>query len=173
LSWIRELPLRCQMQAKYDVPAVINGVLAQTGLAKVSYIGHSQGTLIGFVGFSTNQTLARQVDVMAALAPVGVLQHSVTHIGKLLEKTVQYLCRLDAEQWSGDRGEICGTVRAFATARRVLPTLCKVGGVPGYRLCIDAVCELAGCESVRGYVICHASSPLPQVIAITTTSYNG
>jgi hypothetical protein len=110
---------------------------------------------------------------MAALGPVGVLQHSVAHIGKLLENVVQYLCRLDEEQRLGDRGEICGTVRAFATARRVLPTLCKVGSVPGYRLCIDAVCELAGCESHLGYVMCHTSSPLQQVIAITTTSYNG
>lgn len=33
--------------AKYDLPAVINFILQETGQQKLYYIGHSQGTAIG------------------------------------------------------------------------------------------------------------------------------
>ena len=40
---------------------------------RISYIGHSQGTTIGFAAFSQNQTLAAKVDLFIALAPVATV----------------------------------------------------------------------------------------------------
>ena len=47
--------------AKYDLPAVVDEVLSLTGAATLSYVGHSQGSLIGFVAFSSNRALAAKV----------------------------------------------------------------------------------------------------------------
>jgi pimeloyl-ACP methyl ester carboxylesterase len=46
---------------KFDLPAMINYVLEVTGQQQLNYVGHSQGSLIAFAGFSTNQELARKV----------------------------------------------------------------------------------------------------------------
>lgn len=46
---------------RYDLPAVIDYVLKTTNQSQVNYIGHSQGTLIGFAAFSSNPTLANKV----------------------------------------------------------------------------------------------------------------
>lgn len=47
--------------AKYDLPAMINYALKVTGESHLHYVGHSQGTMIGFAGFSQNKDLAKKV----------------------------------------------------------------------------------------------------------------
>ena len=47
--------------AKYDLPATLNYITKYTHQEKVYYIGHSQGTLIGFLAFSENKELAKKV----------------------------------------------------------------------------------------------------------------
>ena len=50
--------------ARYDLPAMLEYVLAQTNQSQLYYGGHSQGTTIGFAEFSRNQTLAKKVRVL-------------------------------------------------------------------------------------------------------------
>lgn len=59
--------------AKYDIPACIEFILRVSKQRTISYIGHSQGTTVGFAAFSTNQTLASMVDLFVALAPVATV----------------------------------------------------------------------------------------------------
>lgn len=59
--------------AKYDLPASLEFAMACSKQDRISYIGHSQGTTIGFAAFSQNQTLAAKVDVFIALAPVATV----------------------------------------------------------------------------------------------------
>lgn len=61
--------------AEIDLPAMIDHVLKITGQQQVFYVGHSQGTLIGFTGFSSNQTLAKSIKTFFALAPVYTVAH--------------------------------------------------------------------------------------------------
>jgi len=61
--------------AQYDLPTVINYILGVTGQKKLSYVGHSQGTIMGFMGFE-NPAVASKVNVFVALAPVAWVHHS-------------------------------------------------------------------------------------------------
>ncbi|XP_016076211.1 PREDICTED: gastric triacylglycerol lipase [Miniopterus natalensis] len=69
--------------AKYDLPATIDFILKKTGQEKLHYVGHSQGTTIGFIAFSTNATLAKRIEVFHALAPIVSLKHTKSPIKKL------------------------------------------------------------------------------------------
>ncbi len=46
-----------------------------TGQKDLFYVGHSQGTVMGFAGFSYNQTLATHIKAFFALAPVTTVAH--------------------------------------------------------------------------------------------------
>lgn len=65
-----------QEMAKYDIPAMLEHALNVSGQAQLFYIGHSQGTLVGFTGFSANPELAKKVKLFIALAPIFYLTHT-------------------------------------------------------------------------------------------------
>ncbi|XP_054936937.1 gastric triacylglycerol lipase isoform X2 [Physeter macrocephalus] len=69
--------------AKYDLPSTINFILNKTGQEKLHYVGHSQGTTIGFIAFSTNLTLAQKIKTFYALAPVGTVKYTKSLLTKL------------------------------------------------------------------------------------------
>jgi len=52
-----------------DLPTQIEFVISATGVKQLSYIGHSEGTMQAFIGFS-NTTVASRVNVFIALAPI-------------------------------------------------------------------------------------------------------
>ncbi|XP_068151243.1 lipase 1 isoform X2 [Drosophila tropicalis] len=57
----------------YDLPAMVDAVLAKTGYQKLSYIGHSQGTTTFFVMASTRPEYNAKINLMSALAPVAFM----------------------------------------------------------------------------------------------------
>lgn len=61
--------------ALIDLPTQIEYVIAQTNVPSLGYIGHSEGTIQAFAGFSANHTLADRVNIFVALAPVQSFPH--------------------------------------------------------------------------------------------------
>ena len=58
-----------------DLPAMVEYVLNYTNQSQLKYVGHSQGTLMGFLGFPANQQLASKIKIFAAMAPVLYVGH--------------------------------------------------------------------------------------------------
>eukprot|EP00057_Strongylocentrotus_purpuratus_P024765 XP_011679239.1 PREDICTED: gastric triacylglycerol lipase-like [Strongylocentrotus purpuratus] len=56
--------------AKYDIPAMLNFALKMSGQSTLDYVGHSQGTLVAFTGFTLDLNLAKKVKHLFALGPV-------------------------------------------------------------------------------------------------------
>ncbi|XP_053547644.1 putative lysosomal acid lipase/cholesteryl ester hydrolase [Bombina bombina] len=69
--------------AKQDLPAVINFILNKTGQEKIFYVGHSQGTTIGFIAFSSMPALADKIKMFFGLAPVTTIEFSTSPLVKL------------------------------------------------------------------------------------------
>ncbi|XP_058554315.1 lysosomal acid lipase/cholesteryl ester hydrolase [Neofelis nebulosa] len=69
--------------ANYDLSASINFILNKTGQEQVYYVGHSQGTTIGFIAFSRIPELARKIKMFLALAPVTSIKFSTSPLSKL------------------------------------------------------------------------------------------
>jgi len=61
-----------------DLSTQINKALNVSGQQKLVYIGHSQGTLMGFGGFSSQPDLAAKVSIFIALAPVAFVNHQTS-----------------------------------------------------------------------------------------------
>uniref|UniRef100_A0A8C6SKX3 Lipase, gastric n=1 Tax=Neogobius melanostomus TaxID=47308 RepID=A0A8C6SKX3_9GOBI len=66
-----------------DLPAVIDYVLNTTQQQQLSYIGHSQGTTIGFMLFSSRPDLSEKVKLFVALAPVATVAFTHSPMTKL------------------------------------------------------------------------------------------
>lgn len=66
---------RFDEHALIDLPTMVNHALSVSGQSKLFYAGHSQGTVMGFAGFTANKTLAAQIDAFIALAPVTTVKH--------------------------------------------------------------------------------------------------
>jgi pimeloyl-ACP methyl ester carboxylesterase len=65
--------------AKFDVPAITEFALSTTGQPNLYYVGHSQGTTVGFIQFSQNPTWAQsKIKQFHALAPVAWLAHTTS-----------------------------------------------------------------------------------------------
>ena len=66
---------RIDEHAQIDLPAMLNYVMKVTGQDELFYVGHSQGTAMGFAGFTFNQSLARHIKAFFALAPVATVKY--------------------------------------------------------------------------------------------------
>ena len=62
---------------------MIDFALSISGQEKLYYVGHSQGTVMGFIAFSYNQTLMLKIIEFYALAPVTTDGHMMGMFGFL------------------------------------------------------------------------------------------
>jgi predicted alpha/beta hydrolase len=67
----------------YDLPAVIDYILARTRQQGVYYIGHSMGTTMFFVLTSFKPEYNTKIHLMVALAPVAFMSHVKSDLSKL------------------------------------------------------------------------------------------
>ncbi|XP_077786595.1 putative lysosomal acid lipase/cholesteryl ester hydrolase isoform X1 [Podarcis muralis] len=69
--------------ARYDIPASIDFILNKTGQEQIFYVGHSQGTTMAFIAFSTMPQLAKKVKMFFGLAPVATIKFSTSPLAKI------------------------------------------------------------------------------------------
>ncbi|GMH36493.1 hypothetical protein BSKO_04361 [Bryopsis sp. KO-2023] len=69
---------------KFDLPAVVDTVLGVAGAEKLAYVGHSQGTLIGFLALANDKALAEKVSLAIMMAPVMFVTHMTSPFLKFL-----------------------------------------------------------------------------------------
>uniref|UniRef100_A0A673TNZ2 Lipase n=1 Tax=Suricata suricatta TaxID=37032 RepID=A0A673TNZ2_SURSU len=69
--------------ANYDLPATIDFIVEKTGQERLYYVGHSQGTTIAFIAFSTNPELAKRIKIFFAFAPVITVKYTQSPMKKL------------------------------------------------------------------------------------------
>ncbi|XP_050299647.1 lipase 3-like [Anthonomus grandis grandis] len=67
-----------------DLPAMIDYVLEQTGVEKVYYVGHSQGTTVYYVMTSMYPEYNDKIVVGASLAPIGFVKHMTSPLFQLM-----------------------------------------------------------------------------------------
>jgi len=117
-----------------DLPSMINYVLNKTGQDKLFYVGHSQGTMMGFGAFS-NQTIASKIRLFVALAPVAYVSNiGVTLLRYLAEYDGDYLLYLLGQT------EFAPSTPIFEA---ILSFLCRLDN----NLCVSTMCALMGCDS--------------------------
>ena len=77
---------------------MIDFALSISGQEKLYYVGHSQGTMMGFAGFSRNQTLSSKIIAFYPLAPVTTVSHIkglfsiIARLDKYAEVTGSCVC---------------------------------------------------------------------------------
>ncbi|XP_061083457.1 gastric triacylglycerol lipase [Conger conger] len=69
--------------AQKDLPAVINYITKTTSQEQIYYVGHSQGTTIAFIAFSTMPELASKIKMFFGLAPVATVAYTESPMTKL------------------------------------------------------------------------------------------
>ncbi|XP_074647416.1 gastric triacylglycerol lipase-like [Tubulanus polymorphus] len=84
-----------------DLPAMISQALKISNVKQLNYVGFSQGTMIGYAGFSRNQTLGKQIKSFMALGPVSTLKY----IGSPLKYFAPIVKERTLVDWLIDLGE--------------------------------------------------------------------
>ncbi|XP_058154821.1 lipase member K [Dasypus novemcinctus] len=83
---------------KYDLPATIDFIVEKTGQERLFYVGHSQGTTIAFIAFSTNPELAKRIKIFFALAPITTVKYTRSPL-----KSLTSLSRQEIKALFGDK----------------------------------------------------------------------
>lgn len=119
--------------ALFDLPAMIDYVLAQTGASNLAYVGHSQGTMIAFAQLSLSAALAEKISIFVALAPVARVGHATAGILQDLAKVPDSLVydAVGSKEFTLDP----------AFLKKLFPVLCEAKP----SICLDAICDIAGC----------------------------
>ncbi|NXD44208.1 LIPM Lipase, partial [Copsychus sechellarum] len=119
--------------AMYDLPAMVGFILMQTEQEKLFYVGHAQGSSLGFIAFSSLPHLAEKIKLFFALAPVYTFRHVRGPVLRLA-----FLPDLVLK-------ETFGTRELVLVSRKEKKHLAKTcGRLSQARLCTDAIFLIGG-----------------------------
>ncbi|CAH0715864.1 unnamed protein product, partial [Brenthis ino] len=112
----------------YDLPAIIDTILNETGAPSVTAIGHSQGNTMFYVLGSTRREYNSKINVMIALAPISYLHHSIIvspliPISPLIEAIVNELKITEVLGYNS------------SVINKILRRVCPTGDI-GYTICV-------------------------------------
>lgn len=138
--------------ALVDLPAMIEYVLRATGRKHLDgYIGHSQGTIMGFACFSsgvncstlTMTDMSSHVKHFFALAPVAIVKN-------VRSRLLQWMASVRADEWLVRAG-YNHFLPSNKWLQRWVPHLCH-NTLVGQPFCAQIYCAFSGCNSLREHV---------------------
>ncbi|CAM4594035.1 unnamed protein product [Caretta caretta] len=108
---------------KYDLQAMINFILQETGQKQLYYVGYSQGSTMAFIAFSSMPQLAQKVKMFFALAPAVTTGHTKSPMVKMLlmpEGALQdILGKKDFRWWGKTMRELAATMCCYELPNRL------------------------------------------------------
>lgn len=113
----------------YDIPAVIEYVLQQTGYPKLAYIGHSVGTTQLFYAMvKNNDYFKERISVFVALAPSLEMSHMTSPIVTLMVKNDFLIASIYRTLGIGEMFPTDLVSSRFqSVACNFIPQLCQLG----------------------------------------------
>ncbi|KGL76564.1 Lysosomal acid lipase/cholesteryl ester hydrolase, partial [Tinamus guttatus] len=124
--------------AMHDLPAMINFVLWKTGQKQIYYIGHSQGSSIAFIAFSSMPELAQKIRIFFALAPVTVIKHAKSPVTK-----IPFLLDSQCRTLKFFLGKTDASLR-IKKLQKMLPELCRHSFF--HKFCASLFFLVGGCN---------------------------
>ncbi|XP_042816289.1 lipase member J isoform X2 [Panthera tigris] len=121
--------------AKYDLPASIDFIVKHTGQKEIFYVGHSQGTTIAFITFSTIPKIAEKVKIFFALAPVFSIKYSNSPLIKMAYKWKSVI-----KAFVGNKGFLPNTSFKRFVGSKLCPL--KIFG----KICREVLFLMYGCD---------------------------
>uniref|UniRef100_A0A452IMH2 Lipase n=1 Tax=Gopherus agassizii TaxID=38772 RepID=A0A452IMH2_9SAUR len=104
----------------YDLQAMINFILQETGQKQLYYVGYSQGGSMGFIAFSSMPQLAQKVKMFFALAPAVTVGHSKSPVVKmLLMPEEDLLGKREFRWWSKTMREFAAKICCYDLPNRL------------------------------------------------------
>ncbi|XP_068455364.1 gastric triacylglycerol lipase [Clinocottus analis] len=107
-----------------DLPAVVEHILKVTGQDQIYYIGHSQGTTIAFIAFSTLPELASKIKLFIGLAPVATVSFTTSAMTKLSDLPDSLIWDLFGRRDFLPQSHMIKWFAEHVCAKRLLSELC-------------------------------------------------
>lgn len=138
--------------AIYDTPAYIDYITSQTGASKIKYIGHSQGTVIGFALFSSCAAVpatCAKVDVAVMLAPIPYGINTAAAAAPVLHSEQALHVRVPGTNTPAPPINIRNQEYKYDLAQTALHAFCNEARS---KICYDVVCLSFGCLAPTNYL---------------------
>jgi len=119
---------------KYDVPAIVDYILAETNHTALTWLGHSQGTAEVFAALSSQPSLNDKINLFIGLAPV-------TYVGNSTSIIVA-LAKFDLDELFLELG-----IKEFLPSTKFIHTIGKAFCDPFPELCEDFIFLICGVNS--------------------------
>lgn len=135
-----------------DLPSMVNYVVGATKFQQLSFVGHSMGALLGFTGFSQeNSQLSSKIRSFVALAPAASFKKPASIIDRFAPHPTTILDLLESAY-----NFISPTSRlhSFDAIRdKLFVPVCS--RYPGF--CREILCGIAGCKDTNLFHLPHMS----------------
>ncbi|KAL9651138.1 hypothetical protein ABK040_002855 [Willaertia magna] len=140
--------------ASYDLVTMVNYALKTTGQQKLAYVGHSQGTTMGFACFTSSSNgsnkphlcpkdFANKISVFIAIAPVTFVNHATND----MFHAVAHLRLAELIEATGHHEFLPST----DLVQELLPNLCKKSKMDK-NFCLNIYCITGGCDNSVNHV---------------------
>ncbi|EFC44234.1 predicted protein [Naegleria gruberi] len=149
-SW-DEISILNEEMAIYDLTAMVDYALKVSGQPKLAYVGHSQGTTMGFECFSSNadsntkypacpKDFTNKISIFIAIAPVTYLEH-------VNSPMMEALAKLHVDEIL----EFLGVGDFLPTTQQLekwIPGICS-NSILQKAVCMNVYCIMSGCDGLE------------------------